>query len=67
MTPNDRTVLKEMKSRIDKIEEQVSQLKVLGREIPAVQKACRSILGLTYPLKFGISDVADVYDTTKEK
>ena len=57
------TVLNEMKTRIEMIEQLVSELKDLGREVPAVQKSCRNILSMTYALKFGISDVAEIYDT----
>ena len=63
MASDDRKVLNEMKARIDKIEQLVSELREFGREVPAVQKTCRNILSMTYTLKFGISDVAEVYDT----
>jgi hypothetical protein len=63
MASDDHMVLNEMKIRIDRIEQLVAELKVFGREIPAVQKTCQSILSMTYTLKFGISDVAEVYDT----
>jgi len=63
MASENRKVLNEMKARIDTIEQLVSELKELGREVPAVQKSCRNILSMTYTLKFGISDVANVYDT----
>jgi hypothetical protein len=62
MASDDHMVLNEMKIRIDQIEQRVAELKALGREIPAVQKTCQSILSMTYALKFGISDVAEVYD-----
>jgi len=63
MASEDLTVLNEMRTRIDKIEQLVSELNEFGREVPAVQKTCRSILSMTYTLKFGISDVAEVYDS----
>lgn len=63
MASDDHMVLNEMKIRIDQIERLVSEVKAFGREIPAVQKTCQSILSMTYTLKFGISDVAEVYDT----
>ena len=63
MASANLTVLNEMKTRIEMIEQLVSELKDLGRDVPAVRKSCRSILSMTYTLKFGISDVADVYDT----
>ena len=62
MTSANLRVLNEMKTRIEMIEQLVSELKDLGREVPAVQKNCRNILSMTYALKFGISDVAEVYD-----
>lgn len=63
MASENRTVLNEMKTRIDKIEQLVSELNEFGREVPAVQKTCRNILSMTYTLKFGISDVAEAYDS----
>ena len=63
MASEDLTVLNEMKTRINKIEQLVSELNEFGREVPAVQKTCRNILSMTYTLKFGISDVAEVYDS----
>jgi len=63
MTSENRKVINEMKTRIDKIERLVAELKAFGRQVPAVQKTRRNILTTTYILKFGISDVADVYDT----
>ena len=62
MTAKDRTVLRQMKTRIDRIEQLVLELKALGPEVPAVQKNCRNILSATYNLKFGISDVAEIHD-----
>ena len=63
MASDDHMVLNEMKIRIDQIEQLVAELKAFGREIPAVQKTCQNILSMTYTLKFGISDVAEVYHT----
>ena len=52
--------LMEMQTRVEKIEQLALELSELGREVPAVQKNCRTIMSATYNLKFGISDVADI-------
>ena len=62
MASENRMVLKDMKIRIDKIEQLALELKELGREVPAVQKNCRMVLSAAYNLKFGISDVAEIFD-----
>ena len=62
MAAEDRTNLKEMKIRIDKIEQLALELKEMGREVPAVRKNCRLVLSATYNLMFGISDVAEIMD-----
>ena len=56
-------VSSEMRTRSDKIEHLVSELGEFGREVPAVLNRCGNILSMTYTLKFGISDVAEVYDS----
>ena len=62
MTTEHTDVLQKMKTRIDRIEKEVSALEALGPEIPAVQKNCRNIRSAVYNLKFGISDIADIYE-----
>ena len=61
MTAQDIARLQEMKARIDGIERLVAELAAWGREIPAVEKNCRCISSAIYNLKFGISDVAEIY------
>lgn len=51
--------LKAMSRKIDDAEKAVKELRDLGRGIPVIEKNVRSILSLTYALKFGISDVAE--------
>ena len=53
-------MLKEMKDRIEKIEELVLDLKQMGEGIPVIEKNTRCLLSFVWALKFGISDVADV-------
>jgi len=53
-------MLKEMKDRIDRIEELVLDLKQMGEGIPVIEKNTRCLLSYLWALKFGISDVADV-------
>jgi hypothetical protein len=60
MEPEDRTMLREMKGKIDGIEKLALELKTLGEGLPVIDRNTRNILSATYCLKFGISDVADV-------
>jgi hypothetical protein len=53
-------LLRQMKTRIEGIEDLVRELKTLGEGIPVVEKNARCILGFTHALRFGISDVAEV-------
>jgi ABC-type lipopolysaccharide export system ATPase subunit len=54
--------LREMREKIEEIERLVLELKELGEGVPVVEKNVRAILSLTYVLKFGISDVAEIID-----
>ena len=53
-------MLKEMKDKIEKIEELTLDLKTLGKGIPVIERNTRCLLSFVHALKFGISDVADV-------
>lgn len=52
--------LREMRDKTEEIERLVIELQELGRGVPVVQKNVRAILSLTYVLKFGISEVAEI-------
>ena len=54
--------LREMREKIEEIERLVLELKELGEGVPVVEKNVQAILSLTYVLKFGISDVAEIID-----
>ena len=60
MEAQDMSALQAMKDRIDGIERLALELKDLGEGVPAIEKNVRSILSLTYALKFGVSDIVDV-------
>jgi hypothetical protein len=59
MEPEDKTMLREMKSKIEGIEKLALELKSLGEGLPVIDRNTRNILSATYCLKFGISDVVD--------
>jgi len=52
--------LKAMSLKIKEAEKAVMELKELGKGVPVVEKNVRSILSVTYVLKFGISDLAEM-------
>ena len=54
--------LREMRDKTEEIERLVIELQELGSGLPVVQKNVRAILSLTYVLKCGISDVAEITD-----
>ena len=54
--------LREMRDKIEEIERLVLELKELGEGVPVVEKNVQAILSLTYVLKFGVSDVAEITD-----
>lgn len=60
MTTQAETSLKEMKIRIEKIEQLALELAELGGAAPAVRKNCQALLSATYNLRFGICDVAEI-------
>lgn len=51
---------KEMKNRIEKIDQLLLEIKELGQGIPVVDKNVRCIQSFTHVLGFGISDLADL-------
>jgi hypothetical protein len=60
MMGTDGEILRQMKDRIDGIENLARELKDLGEGIPVIEKNARCILSFTHALRFGISDVAEV-------
>jgi hypothetical protein len=53
-------LLRQMKTRIEGIEDLVRELKALGEGVPVIEKNARCILSFTHVLTFGISDVVEV-------
>jgi hypothetical protein len=67
MMGTDGEILRQMKDRIDGIENLARELKALGEGIPVIEKNARCILSFTHALRFGISDVAEVVNEGGEK
>ena len=60
MRSKNNTILQEIKTKLDRLEELALELKEVGQGVPAVEKNSRDILSATYNLKFGISDIAEI-------
>lgn len=60
MNSREKAQLKEMKSKIERIEKLASELNELGQGIPAVEKNTQILLNTAYVLKFGIADIANI-------
>jgi uncharacterized protein YoxC len=60
MNPQQKTLLQEMKSKIDEIEKLARELNDLGQGIPVIEKNVDHFLNLVFVLKFGISDIAEI-------
>ena len=59
MSTSDLDTLKEMKDRIESIEQDALHLKDLGEGVPMIEKNIRTVLSAVYCLKHGISDIVD--------
>jgi hypothetical protein len=57
--------LRGMREKIEEIERLVLELKELGKGVPVVERNVQAMLSLTYVLKFGISDVAEITDRSE--
>jgi hypothetical protein len=51
--------LREMKEKIDSIEQEALHLKSLGDGVPVIEKNVQILLGAVYCLQFGISDIVE--------
>ena len=60
MNPQRKTLLHEMKSKIDEIEKLARELNDLGQGIPVIEKNVDHFLNTVFVLKFGISDIAGI-------
>ncbi len=63
MLEADLERLRNMKDRIERIEELALDLKSLGEGVPAVEKNAGTIIDAAYVLKCGISDIVDIQDS----
>ena len=61
----DRTLLKEVSSRIETIEKLAHEIEALGATVPAIAKNARILLAATYVMRFGTSDVAEATKPTE--
>lgn len=58
-TDHPTDLLRDMKGKIEKIEQLALELKALGKGVPAVEKNAQGILSFTHVLRFGISDLIE--------
>lgn len=55
----DKTLLREVSSRIETIEKLAHEIEALGATVPAIAKNARSLLATTYVMRFGTSDLIE--------
>jgi hypothetical protein len=60
----DKTLLREVSSRIETIEKLAHEIEALGATVPAIAKNARILLATTYVMRFGVSDVAEISKPT---
>ena len=60
MKSQQKTLLHEMKSKIEQIEKLALELNDLGQGFPVIEKNVEHLLNTVFVLKFGISDIAEV-------
>jgi hypothetical protein len=60
VSSDEFAVLKQMKDKIEQINQLAVELKELGKGIKTVEKNSRNILSATYNLKFTITDIVDI-------
>lgn len=65
VSSKDLALLKQMKDRIDQINQLTLELQALGRGIKTVETNSRNILSATYNLKFTISNIVDIEESLK--
>jgi len=56
----DKTLLREVSSRIETIEKLAHEIEALGATVPAIAKNARILLATTYVMKFGTSDLLEM-------
>jgi hypothetical protein len=60
MNSQEKTLLQEMKSKIEQIEKLACELNDLGQGIPVIEKNVQNFLNTVFVLKFGISDITEI-------
>jgi uncharacterized protein YoxC len=60
MNPQEKTLLQEMKSKIEQIEKLACELNDLGQGVPVIEKNVKIFLNTVFVLKFGISDITEI-------
>ena len=60
MKSQQKTLVHEMKSKIEQIEKLARELNDLGQGIPVIEKNVDHLLNTVFVLKFGISDIAEI-------
>ncbi len=60
MNSQEKTLLQEMKSKIEQIEKLACELNDLGQGVPVIEKNVKIFLNTVFVLKFGISDITEI-------
>ncbi len=60
MNSQEKTLLQEMKSKIEQIEKLACELNDIGQGIPVIEKNVQNFLNTVFVLKFGISDITEI-------
>ncbi len=55
----EKTLLREVSSRIETIEKLAHEIEALGSTVPAIAKNARILLATTYVMRFGTSDLVE--------
>lgn len=55
----EKTLLREVSSRIETIEKLADEIEALGSTVPAIAKNARILLATTYVMRFGTSDLVE--------
>ncbi len=56
----DKTLLKEVSSRVEMIEKLAHEIEALGGSVPSIAQNARILLATTYVMRFGTSDLVEL-------
>ncbi len=56
----DEKLLKEVSSRVEKIEELAQEIEALAGSVPSIARNARTLLATTYVMRFGTSDLVEI-------